>query len=167
MATFTAPLATATMSALDDEDQGVASGVNNAVGQLAGLLAIIVLPALAGATNFTGAVFSQAFPRALQAAAVLAAAGIPVALLTLPRRADPPSTGEPDALPGPNQALVSRAQTRADVPVLAQKRNADLAAQRHDGSAGGPVACTARLLSPGSCGAKTCISASALRIRTA
>jgi hypothetical protein len=83
MATFTAPLATATMSALDDEDQGVASGVNNAVGQLAGLLAIIVLPALAGATNFTGAVFSQAFPRALQAAAVLAAAGIPVALLTL------------------------------------------------------------------------------------
>jgi hypothetical protein len=109
MATFTAPLATATMSALDDEDQGVASGVNNAMGQLAGLLAIIVLPALAGATNFTGAVFSQAFPRALQAAAVLAAAGIPVALLTLPRRADPPSTGEPDALPGPNQALVSRA----------------------------------------------------------
>ena len=41
-------LAAAAMSALDDEDQGIAAGVNNAMGQLAGLLAIIVLPALAG-----------------------------------------------------------------------------------------------------------------------
>ena len=47
MATLTAPLAAAAMSALHDEDQGIASGVNNAIGQLAGLLAIIVLPALA------------------------------------------------------------------------------------------------------------------------
>jgi predicted MFS family arabinose efflux permease len=39
-ATFATPLTTATLGALDETDQGVASGVNNAVGQLAGLLAI-------------------------------------------------------------------------------------------------------------------------------
>jgi MFS family permease len=89
MAIFTAPLQAAAMSALDDEDQGIASGVNNAMGQLAGLLAIIVLPALAGlagAERFAGAAFSQAYPRALQAATVLAALAIPVALRTLPGR---------------------------------------------------------------------------------
>lgn len=48
MAMFTAPLAVATLSGLDEADQGIASGVNNATGQLAGWLAIIVLPALAG-----------------------------------------------------------------------------------------------------------------------
>jgi EmrB/QacA subfamily drug resistance transporter len=88
MATFTAPLGAATMSALDDADQGIASGVNNAMGQLAGLLAVIVLPALAGlagAERFAGPAFSDAYPRALQAAAVLAGLGVLVALLTLPR----------------------------------------------------------------------------------
>jgi MFS family permease len=87
MAMFTAPLAAAAMSALDDQDQGVASGVNNAVGQLAGLLAIIMLPAmagLAGASRFAGPEFSDAYPRALTAAAVLAAVAIPVALLAFP-----------------------------------------------------------------------------------
>jgi uncharacterized membrane protein YozB (DUF420 family) len=95
MALFTAPLAAATMRALDDEDQGIASGVNNAMGQLAGLLAIIVLPALAGlagASSLGGAVLAEAYPRALRAAAVLAVVGIPVALLTLPgARSCPPT----------------------------------------------------------------------------
>jgi EmrB/QacA subfamily drug resistance transporter len=87
MAMFTAPLAAATMGALNDEDQGIASGVNNAMGQLAGLLAIIVLPVLAGlagASSLGGAVLAEAYPRALRAAAVLAVVGIPVALLMLP-----------------------------------------------------------------------------------
>jgi EmrB/QacA subfamily drug resistance transporter len=98
MATFTAPLASATMSALDDEDQGVASGVNNAMGQLAGLLAIIVLPAvagLAGASSFAGPAFSEAYPRALQAAAAIAAIAIPVTLLTLSRHSTAPPAGNP------------------------------------------------------------------------
>jgi hypothetical protein len=47
-ATFTAPLAALTLSSLDDADQGVASGVNNAMSQLAGLLAVVILPAVAG-----------------------------------------------------------------------------------------------------------------------
>jgi hypothetical protein len=77
------------MSALDDREQGMAAGVNNAMGQLAGLLAIIVLPALAGlagASQFTGPAFSAAYPRALTGAAVLAALAIPITLMALPRR---------------------------------------------------------------------------------
>jgi EmrB/QacA subfamily drug resistance transporter len=88
MAAFTAPLAAAAMSALDDREQGLAAGVNNAMGQLAGLLAIIVLPALAGlagARQFTGPAFAAAYPRALTGAAVLAAFAIPVTLMALPR----------------------------------------------------------------------------------
>jgi EmrB/QacA subfamily drug resistance transporter len=86
MAILTAPLAAATMGALDEPDQGVASGVNNAMGQLAGLLAIIVLPALAGlagASDLGAATVAQAYPRALLAAAGLAALAIPVVVLTL------------------------------------------------------------------------------------
>lgn len=97
MAMFTAPLAAATLSGLDEADQGIASGVNNAMGQLAGLLAIIVLPALAGlagAGSLGGAVLAEAYPQALRAAAVLAATGIPVALLTLPSRTDPTPAGD-------------------------------------------------------------------------
>jgi MFS family permease len=89
MAVITAPLTTATMNALDDADQGTASGVNNAMGQLAGLLAIIVLPALAGlagASRFAGPAFSAAYPRALTAAAVLIAFAIPAAFWALPSR---------------------------------------------------------------------------------
>jgi EmrB/QacA subfamily drug resistance transporter len=84
MATFTAPLAAQAMGALDEDDQGVASGLNNAVGQLAGLLAVIILPAvagLAGAETFAGPAFDAAYPRALRATAALAAAGLPLAAL--------------------------------------------------------------------------------------
>jgi EmrB/QacA subfamily drug resistance transporter len=94
MAAFTAPLATVTLSALDDTDQGVASGVNNAMGQLAGLLAIIILPAaagLAGSSSFGGPAFAAGYPRALHVAAVLAAAGLLIAAFSLhqPRAAPP------------------------------------------------------------------------------
>lgn len=45
LATVGAPLTSATLGAVDQRDQGNASGVNNTVGQLAGLLMIVVLPA--------------------------------------------------------------------------------------------------------------------------
>lgn len=119
MAMFTAPLAAATMGALSDEDQGIASGVNNAMGQLAGLLAIIVLPALAGlagASSLGGAVLADAYPRALRAAAVLAVIGIPVALLTLPGGA--PATGSRPGS-GPGLSRPARTADRNHAPTTA------------------------------------------------
>jgi MFS family permease len=85
MATFTAPLAAVTMGSLDEADQGVASGMNNAMGQLAGLLAVVVLPAVAGlaGVTFGDPAFAAGYGSALRAAAGLAGIGIVLAALTL------------------------------------------------------------------------------------
>jgi EmrB/QacA subfamily drug resistance transporter len=88
MAIFTAPLAALTMLSLDQSDQGIASGMNNAVGQLAGLLAIIVLPAAAGlsGTGLGDPAFAAGFSRAMVVMAVLAGAGAVIAGIVLARR---------------------------------------------------------------------------------
>jgi MFS family permease len=88
MATFTAPLAAATMGALDEADQGVASAFNNTMGQLAGLLAIVLLPAAAGlgGVAFSDPAFALGYGRALLAVTVLAAVCIPLAAWTFPTR---------------------------------------------------------------------------------
>jgi len=87
MATFTAPLAAVTMSSLDETDQGVASGVNNAMGQFAGLLAVAILPAVAGlgGISFGDPAFAAGYSSALRAAAVIAMIAIVVAGVTLGR----------------------------------------------------------------------------------
>ena len=81
---FSAPIASATIGALDESDQGVASAFNNLMGQLAGLLAIIVLPAAAGlaGVEFGDPEFAAGYGRAMLLVACLAAACIPVALWT-------------------------------------------------------------------------------------
>jgi hypothetical protein len=87
MATFTAPLATVTIESLDAADQGVASGVNSAMGQLAGLLAVIILPALAGlaGVTFGDPAFAGGYATALRGSAVIAGIAIVVAAMTLGR----------------------------------------------------------------------------------
>jgi MFS family permease len=74
MAVFTTPLAAVTMGALDEADQGVASAFNNAMGQLAGLLAVLVLPAAAGlgGVSFGDPRFAAGFSRALLVVAGIA-----------------------------------------------------------------------------------------------
>jgi EmrB/QacA subfamily drug resistance transporter len=88
MATFTAPLAAATLASLDDADQGVAAGVNNAMGQLAGLLAIVVLPLVAGlgGASLSDPAFAAGSASGLRAAAVVALGALVVAALTFRRR---------------------------------------------------------------------------------
>jgi EmrB/QacA subfamily drug resistance transporter len=87
MATFTAPLAAVTMGALEDADQGVAAGMNQAMGQLAGLLGIVILPTAAGlaGADLVGPQFVAGYGRALQLAAGLGILALLIAASALPR----------------------------------------------------------------------------------
>ncbi len=73
LAMLGAPLTSATLSAVGEHQQGVASGVNNTVGQLAGLLMIVVLPAVAGLSGHAlhGPEFADGFMSAMRFCAAL------------------------------------------------------------------------------------------------
>jgi hypothetical protein len=67
--------------------RGFASGANNAVGQLGGLLAIAVLPAAVGLSDAVvgGAAFAAGHTQALRIAAAIAAAATVLAAATFRR----------------------------------------------------------------------------------
>jgi EmrB/QacA subfamily drug resistance transporter len=74
-----APLTAAVLAAVDDHHAGIGSAINNAAARIAGLLAIAVLPAVAGLSDDFGA----GYRKALLISAVLAGLGGLIASFTI------------------------------------------------------------------------------------
>ena len=86
LASTVAPLTTAVLAGADERHAGVAAAVNTAVARIAGLLAIAVLPLLAGISAADAQSLAAGLPRAMWISAGVCAAGGLCALATLRSR---------------------------------------------------------------------------------
>jgi len=109
LAVTVAPLTAAVLAAVPDNYAGTASGVNNAIARLAGLLAIAVLPLAAKMPTDTGQPLGHSFAVAMMISAALCAAGGIAAAVTIRTGADVTH----HVLPGVNHACQDVCTTHA------------------------------------------------------
>ena len=85
LAVVGAPLTIATLGAAGADEQGVASGVNNTVGQLGGLLMIAILPTAAGLSGraLKGPVFAAGYETAMLICSLLTLGAAVIAAVTI------------------------------------------------------------------------------------
>ena len=107
-----APLTSAVLAAADERHVGMASGANNAVARLAGLVAVAVLPALTGIDPGNPATVAAGFPEAMWICAAACAAGGVAAFLTI--RTAIPVTPVPQAAMQPPCPEPCLAESGAD-----------------------------------------------------
>lgn len=107
MAATVAPLTTAVLTAIEAGHAGLASGINNAVARIAGLLAVVLVPLAAGISGIDqvgGAAFSDGFRRSMLISAALCVGGAVISFLAI-RKSPAAQTDVPPAPDQPAQAL--------------------------------------------------------------
>jgi EmrB/QacA subfamily drug resistance transporter len=109
LAVTVAPLTAAVLAAVSNNHAGTASGVNNAIARLAGLLAIAVLPVAAEMRAGAGQPLGHSFAVAMMITAALSAAGGIAAAVTIRTGADVTH----QVLPGINHACQDACTRRA------------------------------------------------------
>ncbi len=121
LSALVAPLTAAVLGALDEEEAGIASGINNAVARLAGLIATAALPLAAGMSGLKyleGAAFAAGYARAMWISAGLCAAGAAVALVTIRQGRATAPVAHPSLTHGctPRPASGARGRPHAALP---------------------------------------------------
>jgi EmrB/QacA subfamily drug resistance transporter len=106
MGMFFAPVANVVLSAVRPEEEGKASGANNAIREVGGVLGVAVLASIFGAAGGyeSASIFIDGMVPALWVGAIVVAVGAALAALIPPRRAAKQPSGSDEFIPQPEAA---------------------------------------------------------------